>query len=76
METGAELPIEITRIQRDNPYIISGLAQKAFALRNYDMAPDNAVSEALRLGLIVVKGSEGTLPPTKIKRMPGNGSFA
>jgi len=75
MELSKKLPIEITQQERDNPYIMSRLAQEAFQLANYDMAPDNAVNRALQLGHIKVKKTEGTIPPAKIKRMTGNGSF-
>lgn len=75
MEVNIGLPIEITRAQRNNPYIINKLAQEAFSLANYDMSPDNAVEEALRLRLIVIKPTEGVISPPKINRMPGNGSF-
>ena len=76
METIRKLPIEITQQVRDNPYIMSKLAQQAFELKQFDMSPDNAVEKALELGYIVVKQTGGTNPPAKIKRMTGNGSFA
>ena len=76
METSRKLPIEITQQVRDNPYIMSKLAQQAFELKQFDMSPDNAVEKALELGYIIVKQTEGTIPPAKIKRMTGNGSFA
>ena len=67
------LPISVTPEIRENPHIMSGLAQRAFHLANYDMTPDNAVDTALRLGLIEI---EKPMLPAKIKRMTGNGSFA
>lgn len=76
METSKRLPIEVTKSQRENPYIMSGLAQRAFSLAGYDMTPDDMVNEAIRLRLIIESPKTGTITPTKIKRMPGNGSFA
>ncbi|HEY0965337.1 MAG TPA: hypothetical protein VGE13_02550 [Candidatus Saccharimonadales bacterium] len=73
MNNKNELPIVITEAIRDNPHIVSGLAQEAFRLANYDMTPDKPVDRAIEQGLIVVKKPS---QPTKIRRMPGNGSFA
>lgn len=73
MRNQTELPIVITETIRDNPHLMSGLAQRAFQLANYDMAPDDPVNTAIRQGLIIV---EKPSQPMKIKRMPGNGSFA
>jgi len=67
------LPIVISPEQRSNLHIMTGLAQKAFQLANYDMSPNNPVDTAIRRGLIVVERPE---LPHKITRMPGNGSFA
>lgn len=67
------LPIIVSPEMRDNSYIITGLAQRAFQLAHYDMTPDNAVDNAIRLGLIQI---EAPSQPVRIKRMPGNGSFA
>lgn len=73
MERKAELPLTISESVRDNPYIMSGLAQKAFQLANYDMTPEDSVNTAIRQGLIVIEKPQ---QPAKIKRLPGNGSFA
>ena len=72
------LPIVVTEELRTNKHVMNGLAQKAFRLANYDMAPDDPVTEALDRGLIVVEEpvSRGVAPPMPIRRMPGNGSFA
>ena len=67
------LPIAVSEQVRGNPYIMSGLATRAFQLAGYDMTPDKPVEAALRQGLIVVEKPD---LPMKIKRMPGNGSFA
>ncbi len=67
------LPITVSIEQRENPYVMSGLAQRAFRLANYDMTPDEPVDAAIKSGLIVVERPQ---QPAKIKRMPGNGSFA
>lgn len=67
------LPIKVNIEQRENPYIMSGLAQRAFRLANYDMTPDDPVDTAIKSGLIVVERPQ---QPIKIRRMPGNGSFA
>lgn len=55
MRNTRELPIVITEATRDNPYIISGLAQEAFRLANYDMTPDKPVDKAIQQGLIIVE---------------------
>ena len=68
-----KLPLIVSPEARENHYVMNGLAQRAFRLANYDMTPDDAVNEAIRHGLIVVERSE---IQAKIKRMPGNGSFA
>lgn len=73
MEPKTELPLIITESARNNPYIMSGLAQKAFRLANYDMAPEDSVNAAIRQGLIVIEKPQQS---AKIKRLPGNGSFA
>lgn len=73
MKSQEQLPIEVTIDQARNPYVMSGLASQAFRLANYDMPPENSVAAALDGGLIIVKRPT---QPRKIRRMPGNGSFA
>lgn len=58
MKTIDQLPIRVTPEVRDNPYVISSLATRAFTLANYDMSPDNAVEEAILRGLIVVEAAD------------------
>ncbi len=67
-----DLPIVVTATERANLYIMSGLAQEAFRLANYDMTPEDSINAAIRSGLIVVEELE---PPRKIRRMPDKGSF-
>lgn len=58
MTTIDKLPIKVTPEVHNNPYIISGLATRAFTLANYDMSPDNPVEEAIQRGLIVVEAAD------------------
>lgn len=56
MKDKSELPIVVTETERQNPYIMSGIAQTAFQLANYDMTPDkNPVDIAIERRLITVE---------------------
>jgi len=72
-----KLPIIVGESVRANAYVMSGLAQRAFQLANYDMTPDSPIETAIERGFIIVKPDMSrhvTIHP--IRRMPGGGSFA
>jgi len=52
------IPIDVTKEQLENPYVINGLAQRAFRGIGYDMSPDNPVQSALDLGILRVMDTD------------------